>query len=245
MPQNTGFRAPAKEVFSVFRTQVANRTHVMFRIALIVLASAVLLGMHTPTQAWAQQKTKAQQKAEKNLKKQWKAKAKAYSKDPLSLKNYEEGNKERIADLEAELRKLKEQLAQQEAEIERQANEIRRYDAENQELKAAYQALKQAKEDNTPRGLIFKVQIGAFEKFNINQYLNETENFEGESADGLNKYTIGNFRDPNLADAFRLDIRKMGIKDAWLVPYRDGIRITMTEAKDILKAAGVTFEPAN
>lgn len=215
--------------------------HLLILLFSLCLGAAVI----APTTAYAQKKSKAEKQAEKNLKKQWKAKAKAYAKNPLSLKNYEENNQDRISTLEAEVKKLKAQLAEQQAEIDRQANELRRCSSENQDLKTAYEALKRAKEDNTPRGLIFKVQVGAFEKFNINQYLRETENFEGESADGLNKYTIGNFRDPNMADAFRADIAKMGIKDAWIVPYRDGIRISMTEAKEILEAAGVSFEPMN
>lgn len=218
----------------------------MHRIAVFLVCTFLVsaaINVATPVTAEAQKMSRAEKKRQKALKKEWKRKAKAYSKDPLSLKNYEERNSERIAMLEAKVKELEGQISAQQAEIDRQANEIRRCASENQDLKTAYEALKKAKEDDTPRGLIFKVQIGAFEVFNINQYLQETENFEGESADGLNKYTIGNFRDPNMADAFRADIAKMGIKDAWIVPYRDGVRITMTEAKEILAAAGVTFEP--
>jgi seryl-tRNA synthetase len=192
------------------------------------------------TQVSAQQMSKKQEKA---LKKQWKTKAKQYSKNPLSLKEYDETNKDRITSLEAENKKLKDQLKAAQAEAERQTAELRRMASENQDLKTAYEALKNAQQTQTPQGLIFKVQLGAFEKFNINQYLQDTENFEGESADGLNKYTVGNFRDAGIAESFRLDIRKMGIKDAWIVPFRDGVRITMTEAKEIMGAAGVTIDP--
>ncbi|MDX2062671.1 MAG: hypothetical protein SFY70_06395 [Bacteroidia bacterium] len=212
----------------------------MQRILLLLLSATLLVSFAATHTAYGQQLSKKQEKA---LKKQWKAKAKQYSKDPLSLKSYEEGNKERIAALEAENKKLKDQIKSQQAEIERQAAELRRVAGENEALKTAYEALKNAQQTQTPQGLIFKVQLGAFEKFNINQYLQDTENFEGESADGLNKYTVGNFRDVNIAEAFRQDIAKMGIRDAWIVPYRDGVRITMTEAKEIMQAAGVSIDP--
>jgi hypothetical protein len=30
-------------------------------------------------------------------------------------------------------------------------------------------------------------------------------------------------------------LRKIGVKDAWIVPYLDGVRVTMDEAKEYLR----------
>ena len=86
---------------------------------------------------------------------------------------------------------------------------------------------------------VYKVQLGAFVHFDINQYLKETDkNFEGETQDGMNKYTMGNFRDKDVAESFKKDIQKMGIPDAWIVPHIDGTRVTMEEARQYLGKQG-------
>jgi hypothetical protein len=105
-------------------------------------------------------------------------------------------------------------------------------------LKAAYEAeKKQARLDVMP-GLVFKVQIGAFRLFDMRKYAQDNPFFEAEALGDINRYTVGRFRDLALAEAFQKDIQRLGIKDAWIVPYKDGVRITMREAKELLKAQG-------
>jgi len=41
---------------------------------------------------------------------------------------------------------------------------------------------------------------------------------------------MGNFKDIKNAEAFKDDVRKLGIKDAFVVAYIDGTRVTMEEA---------------
>ena len=60
--------------------------------------------------------------------------------------------------------------------------------------------------------------------FDINKYLKETENFEGETRDGMNKYTIGAFKEFAIAEGFQKDVKKMGVSDAWVVPFIDGVQ---------------------
>jgi hypothetical protein len=105
-------------------------------------------------------------------------------------------------------------------------------------LKAAYEAeKKQARLDVMP-GLVFKVQIGAFRLFDMRKYAQDNPFFEAEALGDVNRYTVGRFRDLALAEAFQKDIRRLGIRDAWIVPFKDGVRITMREAKELLKAQG-------
>ena len=111
--------------------------------------------------------------------------------------------------------------------------------AKYEKLQAAYEAQKNINEKGIIPGLVYKVQIGAFVYFDINKYLKDTEkNFEGETADGMNKYTMGNFRDLDVANQFKKDVQKMGIEDAWVVPYIDGVRVTMEEARNYLGNQG-------
>jgi len=69
----------------------------------------------------------------------------------------------------------------------------------------------------------------------------ENPNFGGEkSQDGVNAYTIGLFRDYWEADTFKKYMREMGVKDAWIVPFKDGQRV---DIKDVLEGV-VNEKPA-
>lgn len=81
-------------------------------------------------------------------------------------------------------------------------------------------------------GVVFKVQLGAFgKKEDLSQYDN-SPNFSAENADGLQKFTVGVFREYRTADKFKKYLREMGVKDAWVVSYKDGARVPM---KDVLE----------
>ena len=85
------------------------------------------------------------------------------------------------------------------------------------------------------KGLLYKVQIGAFKNFDLREYFNNTENFSGEiDADGTMRYTLGVFKEYWEADKFKQFLRKMGVKGAWVVAFKDGVRV---ELKDALEGA--------
>lgn len=75
-----------------------------------------------------------------------------------------------------------------------------------------------------PPGRVYRVQIGAFVKFKPSADPLFAQHFMAESKDEMNRYTIGMFREEDNAELFRQDIMRMGIKDAWIVAYNDGIR---------------------
>lgn len=181
---------------------------------------------------------KMSKKEMKKLKKEWKKKAKNYVKNPLALKAKEEGYQKQIQILQEENNKLTEQNTALQAQIDSlmfllksKDQELAACQKDKEQLKAAYEAQKQVTTKNVDPGLVFKVQIGAFKYFDMNKYLSSTENFSGERHGGLNKYTIGKFRDYEMAQAFKKDIQRLGIRDAWVVPYIDGVRVTMQEAR--------------
>jgi hypothetical protein len=194
------------------------------------------------------------QKEDKKTKKEWKKKAKAYTKDPLSLKSFEEGYRKKLFDAEKKSKELTEQNSRLSIKVDSLLNELKKKDAEiamlksdldklraeYSKLEAAYSSSKSNSEQGVIAGLVFKVQIGAFVHFNMNDYLKETTNFEGESSDNFNKYVLGAFRDLTVAEAFKKDIARIGVKDAWIVPYVDGVRVEMAEAKKILASGGST-----
>lgn len=83
------------------------------------------------------------------------------------------------------------------------------------------------------KGVVFKVQIGAFKQKDLSKYLEAGDNFSGEvDENGLMRYSLGVFRDFWDADTFKKYLREMGVKGAWVVSYKDGQRVPI---KDVLE----------
>ncbi|MFN8417022.1 MAG: Ezrin/radixin/moesin family protein [Cytophagaceae bacterium] len=81
------------------------------------------------------------------------------------------------------------------------------------------------------KGIVYKVQIGAFKNKDLSKYFNNNKNFSGDvEPDGTKKYTLGSFTDYWEADNFKKYLREMGVKDAWVVAYKDGKRINLKDA---------------
>jgi hypothetical protein len=181
-------------------------------------------------------------KAEKKV---WKKKAKSYVKDP---KNELENNNKQLRDLSAKNADLTKKLSACNGRVDslqsiltQVRNEVESCNEQKKKLQAQLEAKAKIVETDIQPGLIYKVQIGAFVHFDMNMYLRDTDkNFEGENQDGMNKYTIGKFRDMELAEAFRKDVQKLGIKDAWIVPFIDGRRSTLDEARKYMESKGMT-----
>lgn len=112
-----------------------------------------------------------------------------------------------------------------------------------QNYNKATQALRAMKEQQgqgiTKPGLVYRLQIGAFVLHEVQaEGVVNNDEFESERADGYNKYVIASCRTYEEATKFRDELRKVGVKDAWIVPYIDGVRVTMQEAADYLKQQG-------
>jgi vacuolar-type H+-ATPase subunit I/STV1 len=175
----------------------------------------------------------------KKEKKEWKKKAKEYSKNPANLKQLIEDKQtadNQVSGLNQKVTQMQSTISDKDAriaELEDQLNQSKG------QLTAAKAELAQLKE-NPPvnpmdfsKGVVFKVQIGAFKNKNLAKYFENNPNFGGEAKDGEpQKITIGIFRDYWEADTFKKYMREMGVKDAWIVPYRDGQRV---EIKDVLE----------
>ena len=191
-------------------------------------------------------------KERKRLKKKWKKIAKGYKKNPLALKAKEEAYQKQIEALKQKNNELTERYTELQAELDAAmaANRDcdRRIDsarAEFERVQTAYEMQKKRQEtksveSGTP-GLVFRVQVGAYEKFDMSQYSGQTgKNFTGESMGALNKYMMGKFRSYDIAKAFRNDIRKLGIRDAWVVAYNDGVRIEIKRALELSGGGSTT-----
>lgn len=88
---------------------------------------------------------------------------------------------------------------------------------------------------NVDKGVVFKVQLGAYRLFEIKDKLSTEEGVVQEVNDGLFKYVLGAYRDLSEAKVLRKEVIKMGIKDAWIVSYKDGQRVPLKDALAELK----------
>jgi hypothetical protein len=89
------------------------------------------------------------------------------------------------------------------------------------------------------KGLVFKVQIGAYKKRDLSKVIEREKSqevFEQEQSDGVNLYTLRHFWDYWKANQFKKELRAMGLKDAWIVVFKDGKRIPLKEVlKEIIE----------
>ena len=166
--------------------------------------------------------------------KEWKKKAKALKKNPEELKNLYDEN----AALKGEISGYKRQISSLEGQVKEKDNQIA---SMTQKLRSMEQDVAAAQQTAVARpagpavddsGVVFKVQIGAFRDRDMSKYFDNTENFSGETDEGVQKITLGRFRDYWEADTFKKYLREMGVSDAWIVPYKDGKRVAM---KDVLE----------
>lgn len=185
----------------------------------------------------------------KKEKKEWKKKAKEYKSNPSALKQLTEEKQtadNNVVDLSGQVKNLQSTISDKDARIAELEDQISRMRSELNATKAELAQLKAAPPVNPmdfSKGVVFKVQVGAFKNKDLSKYFDNNPNFGGEAADKDSnepqKITIGIFRDYWEADTFKKYMRDMGVKDAWIVPYKDGQRV---EIKDVLE--GVVAEKA-
>lgn len=85
-----------------------------------------------------------------------------------------------------------------------------------------------------PKGLVFKVQIGAYRNQIPQDLFKGFAPLMGEKLDnGITRYTAGLFRDFNNANKAKNEIRKMGYQDAFVVAFVDGKRIAFMELRNL------------
>lgn len=176
----------------------------------------------------------------KQEKKEWKKKAKEFKSNPESLKQLTEEKQAadgQVAALTNQVKQLQSSMSDKDARIAELEDELSQIRGQLTSARAEIAQLKEAGPAINPmdfsKGVVFKVQIGAFKNKDLQKYFDNNPNFGGEAAEkGEQKLTIGVFRDYWEADTFKKYMRDMGVKDAWIVPYRDGQRV---EIKDVLE----------
>ncbi len=181
------------------------------------------------------------QELSKEEKKRLKEELKNYMSDLGGYKAKMEDIRNTLDSNEAEIKRLKDDQAYastRQAELE---NRIAAYDTKVKELTQENKMLKgeevvdgdsavtkkfMADMQHPPvKGTVYKVQIGLYKEFNINKYFDQPRYIGYEEVEGMNRYIISYFPDEEVAKQFVEDVRKMGIKDAFVSKYIDGQRV--------------------
>lgn len=184
--------------------------------------------------AFAQELSKAE-------KKRLKDELKTYEKDLAGYKAKMEDIRTTLDSNDAEIKRLRDDLAYastKQAELE---NKIAGLDTDLKKAKDEAALLRgeqvegadsevvakvqTAITNKAQQGTVYKVQIGLYKTFNINKYFEQPRYIGYEDVDGMNRYIISYFEDEEVAKGFVKDVRKMGIKDAFVSKYIDGQRV--------------------
>lgn len=183
----------------------------------------------------------------KQEKKEWKKKAKEFSRNPANLKQLTEDKEAaegQLSTLNDRVSQLQSSISNKDAKIAELEDQISQTRAQLTTSRAELAQLKETpvvNEMDFSQGVVFKVQIGAFRNKDLQKYFDNNPNLGGEVKEGEpQKITLGIFRDYWEADEFKKYMREMGVKDAWIVPFRDGERV---EIKDVLEGV-VSDKPA-
>ena len=182
----------------------------------------------------------------KKEKKEWKKKAKEYAKNPTNLKQFTEDKQSadnQVSQLNQKVTQLQSSISNKDARIAELEDLLNQTRNQLTATKAELASLKENPVVNPmdfSKGIVFKVQIGAFRNKDLSKYFDNNPNFGGEKSEDGQRFTIGIFRDYWEADTFKKYMREMGVKDAWIVPYKDGERV---DIKDVLEGV-VSEKPA-
>lgn len=137
-----------------------------------------------------------------------------------------------------QLERCEDQLAKMQAQISDKDAIITQLEGENQalgsEITATQNQLRtvtaKMQESSDDYGIWFRVQIGAYKNREIDKDLATTDELSLEKPDDIQKVALGRFRQYEDAKKLQTQLKGMGLKDAWIVSYKDGKRISIEEA---------------
>ncbi|RMG29710.1 MAG: hypothetical protein D6730_03475 [Bacteroidetes bacterium] len=170
--------------------------------------------------------------------KAWQSRAKKYTKDPLSLKAEIQAYKDSINYWKQANKRLElsgsggdmaywEEVDSLQQVIVRLENELRQLIRQNAQLEKASMARQQVTDLGIKSGLVYRIQFADASP-------------SKQAARNFNDYVVGNFRTEEQAKQFQQELKSLGMKkETTIVPYIDGVRVEMSEAKDYERIQGI------
>jgi|TARA_B110000977_G_scaffold161732_1_gene206840 hypothetical protein len=177
----------------------------------IALGLLTLLFVISFTAAEAQSLSKKEKKA---LKKE----IKTYKKDPQKWVSMQNSHKKEIKVLSDEVTALKAKIAADNAERLVLADKL-------VALEAQYAILKKSMPTTElPAGIVYQVQMGYYQYLDLVSFNDKLKTIKAEEIGGAKRYVIGHFENVMDALQFSNDIKALGINDAFVSQYKNGVR---------------------
>ncbi|MBI1307610.1 MAG: hypothetical protein GC181_13490 [Bacteroidetes bacterium] len=163
-------------------------------------------------------------------KKKLKKEIKEYKKDPASYKNMKENNKREIDERDQTIEMLTKQIDELNAKNMALRDSIRSLIGRYEALMSRYNEL-----GKVPDGTVYAVQIGYYQLLDLESFNGTAKYVKAEEANGAKRYVIGYF--DNLKDAMQFDedIKTLGINDAFVSQYVNGVRNMKFDAQKVKK----------
>ncbi len=135
--------------------------------------------------------------------------------------------------LTAETENLLRTLRERDNSLQRTRETEARLSQQVAELRQQLAEMETREETNDwDQGGAFRVQLGAFEDHDISEMVADSPELELVKEGGFNKYVLGQFREYEKADELKNYLRKIGVKETWIVPYKDGKRVPLKSVID-------------
>ena len=205
--------------------------HFSFIMPMVLFLAVFVLGQHS-VQA---------QKLSKQDEDKYKTLAKQYKKNPAMLASlmekyneYKDENtelKEKLNLLEASGNRKSERIGELESQVNAVQAQLAQCRAKQQEVEAAMQQMAPAVNTDAQwsQGVVYRVQMGAFKDKKMPADWETSDGLSLEEDGSMQKIVVGHFRDYNAAAEMKNKLKAMGIKGAWVVSYKDGQRVPITQ----------------
>lgn len=138
-----------------------------------------------------------------------------------------------LTDCQTELEQAQQRLATVQRQMSDNGGELNRLQSQiatlQQQLSVSQSNLntvtQQMQASSDDYGVWFRVQIGAYEDRRIDNNLANSDQLGLEQQNGVQKISLGRFRNYEEAKSLQQQLQAMGVKGAWIVTYRDGQRV--------------------
>ncbi|WP_245907026.1 SPOR domain-containing protein [Reichenbachiella versicolor] len=196
----------------------------------IISVFSILMALTFAFNASAQMSKSEQKEWKKRIKSLTPQQYKALLEENKSLKGQLSSLKKDAAGFDTKLKEKDDQISDYQDQISSMRSELAA--AKRKAAAGGSEGGSIARSSGPIKGIVFKVQIGAFKQKDLKEFAKNNPSFEVDDDNGTLRYTVGLFRDYWEADTFKKYLREMGVKGAWIVAYKDGKRVPI---KDVLE----------
>lgn len=138
---------------------------------------------------------------------------------------------QKVTELSQNQSQLQQEIQDKDRQINTLKNELTALEAQLNVRREEIAEIRK-REEQWEHGIVFRVQIAAFKGYNLKEIPGTSDYLRYEEDRKWQKYVLGNFRQYEDADKLKKHLRKTGIRDAWIVPYKDGQRVSLKEVLD-------------